>query len=42
MADAFGAGRGGIVEGASELTTSEFREANENILGYLQDDCLPG
>ena len=31
-----------MVEGGRELATSEFREANENILGYLRDDCLPG
>jgi hypothetical protein len=43
VADAFGAiAEQGVVDGASELTTSEFREANENILGYLRDDCLPG
>jgi hypothetical protein len=43
VADAFGAiAEQGVVEGGSELATSEFREANENILGYLRDDCLPG
>ena len=43
VADAFGTiAEEGVVQGASALTTSEFREANENILGYLQDDCLPG
>ena len=43
IADAFGTiAEEGVVQGASALTTSEFREANENILGYLQDDCLPG
>jgi hypothetical protein len=43
VADAFGTiADEGVVQGASALTTSEFREANENILGYLRDDCLPG
>jgi predicted small lipoprotein YifL len=43
VADAFGAlADDGIVQGAQELTTSEFRDANENILGYLREDCLPG
>jgi hypothetical protein len=43
VADAFGAiAEQGVVEGGRELATSEFREANENILGYLRDDCLPG
>ena len=43
VADAFGAiAEEGVVDGGSELTTSEFREANQNILGYLRDDCLPG
>jgi hypothetical protein len=43
VADAFGTiAAEGVVAGASALTTSEFREANENILGYLRDDCLPG
>jgi hypothetical protein len=43
VADAFGQiADEGVVRGASALTTSAFREANENILGYLRDDCLPG
>jgi hypothetical protein len=43
VGDAFGTiAEEGVVQGASALTTSEFREANENILGYLRDDCLPG
>jgi hypothetical protein len=43
VADAFGTiAEEGVVQGAAALTTSEFREANENILGYLRDDCLPG
>lgn len=43
VADAFGAiAEEGVVQGASALATTEFREANENILGYLRDDCLPG
>jgi hypothetical protein len=43
VAEAFGAiADEGVVQGASALATTEFREANENILGYLRDDCLPG
>jgi hypothetical protein len=43
IADAFGTiADEGVVQGASALITSKFREANENILGYLRDDCLPG
>jgi len=43
VADAFGQiASKGVVEGASALTTSEFVKANEHILGYLRDDCLPG
>ena len=32
----------GVVDGASSLTSSDFVTANEHILGYLRDDCLPG
>ena len=43
VADAFGQiASKGVVDGASALTTSEFVKANEHILGYLRDDCLPG
>jgi hypothetical protein len=43
VADAFGQiAAKGVVDGASALTTSEFVKANEHILGYLRDDCLPG
>ena len=43
VGEAFGAiAEDGVVRGASALTTSAFIEANENILGYLRNDCLPG
>jgi hypothetical protein len=43
VADAFGQiAAKGVVDGASALTSSEFVKANEHILGYLRDDCLPG
>ena len=43
VADAFGnIAENGVVAGSSALTSSAFVEANKNILGYLQDDCLPG
>jgi hypothetical protein len=43
VADAFGQiAAKGVVDGASALTSSEFVTANEHILGYLRDDCLPG
>ena len=43
VADAFGQiAANGVVDGASALTSSEFVKANEHILGYLRDDCLPG
>jgi hypothetical protein len=43
VADAFGQiAAKGVVEGASALTSSEFVKANEHLLGYLRDDCLPG
>lgn len=43
VADAFGQiAEKGVVDGASALTSSEFVKANEHILGYLRDDCLPG
>jgi hypothetical protein len=43
VADAFGQiAAKGVVDGASALTSTEFVTANEHILGYLRDDCLPG
>jgi hypothetical protein len=43
VADAFGQiAAKGVVDGASALTSSKFAKANEHILGYLRDDCLPG
>jgi hypothetical protein len=43
VADAFGnIAENGVVSGSAALTSSEFVEANKNILSYLRDDCLPG
>ena len=43
VGDAFGQiAAKGVVDGASALTASDFVTANEHILGYLRDDCLPG
>jgi hypothetical protein len=43
VGDAFGnIAENGVVSGSAALTSSEFVEANKNILSYLRDDCLPG
>ncbi len=43
VADAFGEiADKGVAEGVKALRTSEFKQANEDILHYLRDDCLPG
>jgi len=32
----------GVANGLKALTTDEFKTANENILRYLRNNCLPG
>jgi hypothetical protein len=43
VANAFGAiAEQGVANGLQALTTTEFKTANENILRFLRNDCLPG
>jgi len=43
VANGFGAiASQGVTAGRKALTAPAFKKANQNILSYLRDDCLPG